>query len=116
MLLRLRKSAELLESHHSRQMAPFGKKSFCICKRIANEDDGKWPHKLCNGTNFHSNTACRFCGGARPPWAGKAGAGAKTTADVKNDSMSKGKGKGKGKHLGKGAGKGQKPEKLDEAV
>ena len=73
---------------------------------------------------WHPNTACRFCDGARPPWASKAAAGAETTEEPKNAATSKGKGKGtskgkgkgKGKHLGKGAGKGQRPEKLDDAI
>ena len=93
-LLRLASAKERLQSHHSRQMAPA--KNCWICKRIANDDNGKWPHKLRNGTNFLSNTACRFCDGARPPWAGRTEAGARTTADAKNDLKSKGKGKGKG--------------------
>ena len=101
-------------------MAPA--KNFWICKRVANDDKGVWPHKLCNGTNFLSNTACRFCDGARPtspPWADKAaGSGkgkGKSGQAGSSASPGKGKGKGKGKHSGKSASPSE-PEHLSAEV
>lgn len=101
-------------------MAPA--KNHWVCKRVANDDKGVWPHKLCNGTNYLSNTVCRFCDGARPPppWAAdrQVGSGKGKGKDVQtngSDNQGKGKGKGKGKHLGKSANP-SRPELLDTEV
>ena len=97
-------------------MAPFSRKSYWVCKLTHNDHDGTWPNKVCNGTNYHTNTHCRFCDGARPPWANRTAVKATEANGQETVQSSKGKGKGKGKHLGKGAGKSQRPERLDEAV
>ena len=108
-LLRLASAAERLQCHHSRQMAPFSKKNYWVCKVVSSDYNGKGPTYPCNGTNYLANEHCRFCGCERPPWANGSGTGVK---QGQTDTKGKGKGKGKGKHKGKSANQDSKPEML----
>ena len=66
-------------------MPPFSRKNFWVCKLVANDHDGTWPNKLCNGTNYLQNKCCRFCDGARPPpWKSNEGGGGNAGGKKRN--------------------------------
>ena len=99
-LLRLRAAEERLQRHHSAQMTPFARKNFWVCKAAIDANVGTWPRKLCNGTNYFTNNACRFCEAPRPPWANKA---AEQKASPSSPQTEPAKGKGGGWRAGRGA-------------